>query len=131
MFEIEDIVYKKLVDTTAHGYNYWAGKCKGMILVGFSFKLLILYWLITRALYITFVINFLISELGKAWTAAIADSAEKLKQIETGQKLLTDHKSFWLGGSTNAPGTADATIDYLQYVVDETGGLMWNTGWQV
>ena len=66
--------------------------------------------------------NILILELGKAWTAAIAGSAEELKHIKDGQTLLTDHKSFWIGGSTNAPGKAEDTIDYPKYRVDETGG---------
>ena len=63
----------------------------------------------------------LISDLGYGWSPAMADSAEKLKQIEDGQRDLTDYKSFWIGGSSNAPGTARASIDYSQYLADRSG----------
>ena len=63
----------------------------------------------------------MISELGNGWSPAIADTAEKLKQIEDGQRDLSDYKSFWIGGSTDAPGTAEDTIDYSQYQADESG----------
>ena len=44
-----------------------------------------------------------------------------MKQIEDGQRDLSDYKSFWIGGSTDAPGTAEDTIDYSQYLADESG----------
>ena len=59
----------------------------------------------------------LISEIENGWAPAIVDSAEKLQHIREGLKLLTDHKSFWIGGSSKDAGI----IDYSQYMVDETG----------
>ena len=49
------------------------------------------------------------------------ESIEEFKDIKSGQKGLKDHKSFWIGGSTNAPGTPAATIAYSQYKPNEAG----------
>ena len=62
-----------------------------------------------------------ISEIGKGWATAIADSADELDHIKESLKLLTNHISFWIGGSANAAGT----IDYSKYMVDETGERIW------
>ena len=68
------------------------------------------------------ILEKLISEIGNGWAPAIADSAEKLEHIREGLKLLTDHISFWIGGSANAAGT----IEHSKYMVDDTGEWMWN-----
>ena len=63
------------------------------------------------------ILEKIISEIENGWTPAIADSAEKLEHIRQGLKLLTDYKSFWIGGSAKDAGI----IEYSQYMVDETG----------
>ena len=60
-------------------------------------------------------------QLGNEWAPTILDTAQKLEIIECGQKEMDDFKSFWIGGSTKEPGTAEDTIDYSKYIADESG----------
>ena len=41
--------------------------------------------------------------------------------IKNGIKDFADHKSFWIGGSSEAPGNAAAQIAYDAYLQDYSG----------
>ena len=69
--------------------------------------------------------NQIFSEISKnkKWSPAIIETARELENIKVGSRALTNKKSFWIGGSSNAPGNAHATISFAKYIKNEKGTL--------
>ena len=61
----------------------------------------------------------IITGIGVGWIPAVIDSTSEFKFIRESQHLLTDHRDFFIDGSTNAEGGEN--IEYLEYRTTSTG----------
>ena len=50
-----------------------------------------------------------------------AHTSDELAIIISGNRKLTNAKSFWMGGSSDEPISGPGLINYTQYRIDESG----------
>ena len=59
------------------------------------------------------------SERGPGWRLVIINSLSEYAFIQEEEKKLSDHRAFWIGGSTDA--TEVNTVSFCQYFPNSTG----------